>query len=1455
MKKFLLPLLILILSIGCLTAQISNYYSFSSTTGTYTTITGNPITTILGDNVLSSALDIGFSFPYGLNSYTQVKMSSNGFLYLGTIGTSTSQANSLVSTTVCPVVAPLWDNLNLTGGAAAYVTEGEAPNRVFTCQWTACRWNNLSTITFDFQAKLYENGKIEFVYGNATGTPTNPSASIGINMTPGGSDYYMSITPGTPASSSSTTEMSTITSFPGNGVIYDFNPVIPAPNDMACQSITGNLTPTQGVISRYRVNIRNTGSNPQTDYLVKIMAGDTELASIQGPVLQPLTTATVSLVWTPAITGDISIYGKVILVGDTITVNNQSTAINLMIQEPGITMITIGDGSQTAMMPMDMYYRNSLFETIYQSTEIDTNGMITGVSFYNNFVSNLAAMPTKIWLGTTTQANLSAGWIASTQLTQVFDGLVDYPTGQNTVHISFTTPFTYTGSNLVMLVNRPIEALSYNTGDLFQCQTVGTNRSRNVYSSTTTYDAANPPATGSTLSGQFPRTSFSYSPNSPNPVFGISPSVKDWGNVRINSINTQSFIMVNSGSSDLTISSVTLEGSEMFSLSGLNELPFVIQAGQSSSFICTYHPIIAGFNTTMITISDNLNGVRTDHIVNVQGTCIDPTIYALPYTQNFDGVTTPGLPIDWLKYVPATSNGSVTTVTSVIIAPNSSPNSGDLYNNTDNANSILLIAPPLAETLSMPATQIRFWARGYVANYSLSVGVLSDPLDPATYFEIQSFTLTATYTEYTVPLSAYTGTGRYISFKHGLGGTYRGLYVDDITIESTPTNDLAAQSVLGFTLPMQGVATTYAVTIFNHGSTPQTNYTVGLYTDDDTEVASTTGLTIEPGSSLSFDLSWTPLTQEATGLYGKVTLTGDQNLENDVTPLFAINVLPAGSSLVNVGTGEQTARLPFDLNRRNSLYETIYFQDELNFVGNINGIVLYNTFADNCPGMLTQVWIGTTSLGDLSGGWIPSTDLTEVYNTVIPFPIGLNSVAIFFSQPFLYGGGENLVIMFNRPTDTTTYSINDRFLCQTVGTNRALSASSNTITYDPANPPTGTIPIGQFPQTNFIVLPAAVGQMQGNVYGNDNQPLTGAIVQVEGSGQAITDSFGNYSINNVVVGDHEVTASHAGYQSQAVTVTITEGNTITQNFTLSEIATAPTNVVATQSVDHASVNLTWLGADLPDRGKSATSHLKTVKTTSLSRTLLGYQVWRLINGQESNESSWIQLTDATINQLNYTDATWSNLSEGTYKWAIKAVYTGNVLSTPTFSNTLITPEIFFGTLSGIVRNSSTNTPISGATISSGGYSAISDAGGNYSLLLPQGNDAVQCVASGYQPATQNVIIAAGQQYTLNFLLEVTSVSDPQAAVTTELLGNYPNPFTGSTLLSFTVKEPTAVQVDIFNIKGQVVRTLVNESKNNGIYKVTWDGKDQEGNKVSSGIYYYKMNAGTYTSTRKMILMK
>ncbi len=107
----------------------------------------------------------------------------------------------------------------------------------------------------------------------------------------------------------------------------------------------------------------------------------------------------------------------------------------------------------------------------------------------------------------------------------------------------------------------------------------------------------------------------------------------------------------------------------------------------------------------------------------------------------------------------------------------------------------------------------------------------------------------------------------------------------------------------------------------------------------------------------------------------------------------------------------------------------------------------------------------------------------------------------------------------------------------------------------------------------------------------------------------------------------------------------------------------------------------------------------------------------------------------------------------------------------------------------------------------------------------------------------------------NDILNDVKRNDQQVVKEFNLDQNFPNPFNPSTEIRFSVKQNSLVVLKIYDVLGREVRTLVNEEMNNGQYSIKWNGDNNSGEKVSSGIYLYRMEAGKYIQSKKMLLLK
>ena len=159
----------------------------------------------------------------------------------------------------------------------------------------------------------------------------------------------------------------------------------------------------------------------------------------------------------------------------------------------------------------------------------------------------------------------------------------------------------------------------------------------------------------------------------------------------------------------------------------------------------------------------------------------------------------------------------------------------------------------------------------------------------------------------------------------------------------------------------------------------------------------------------------------------------------------------------------------------------------------------------------------------------------------------------------------------------------------------------------------------------------------------------------------------------------------------------------------------------------------------------------------------------------------------------------------------------------------------------------------------GQYILKSGAFGNGSASLTDNSGEVIFCSVGL-PLTGN---SSGDQYTMNSgfwnsgSAFFVGIADEPLNIPDnfKLHQNYPNPFNPSTCIEYDLPEALHVRIDIYNLLGQRVTTLVDEAKQAGYQKVQWDGRHLYGENVSSGMYFYIIQAGPYRQVKKMILVK
>ena len=134
------------------------------------------------------------------------------------------------------------------------------------------------------------------------------------------------------------------------------------------------------------------------------------------------------------------------------------------------------------------------------------------------------------------------------------------------------------------------------------------------------------------------------------------------------------------------------------------------------------------------------------------------------------------------------------------------------------------------------------------------------------------------------------------------------------------------------------------------------------------------------------------------------------------------------------------------------------------------------------------------------------------------------------------------------------------------------------------------------------------------------------------------------------------------------------------------------------------------------------------------------------------------------------------------------------------------------------------------------------------LLDPNGT----WVKGTSNPGTPALVSNPGDPNSTTNVEMVNGVSIPESF---SLDQNYPNPFNPTTTIYFNVAKAGEIQIRIFNSMGQVVRTLAHSSFQPGRYKVQWNGLDDFGQSLSSGLYIYRLDAEEFNQTRRMTFLK
>lgn len=215
--------------------------------------------------------------------------------------------------------------------------------------------------------------------------------------------------------------------------------------------------------------------------------------------------------------------------------------------------------------------------------------------------------------------------------------------------------------------------------------------------------------------------------------------------------------------------------------------------------------------------------------------------FTVPYSENFDTTSigsssNTNAPMCW-SYLETSGFAGYGYVTN---SNSNSPTNSYYLSNTSASTGNQMLVSPQTVALSDGTKRVKFYAKGS-ANYTLQVGTLTNPSDPSTFVSFNTTTITANHAQYTVNIPS--GGGSYLAFRHNLGGTYRTIYLDDITVEAIPSClEPVSLAVTGQTMNSVSLSWTDTATV------PVNNYDIYYST---TNVAPTVSTVLNATNSVT----------------------------------------------------------------------------------------------------------------------------------------------------------------------------------------------------------------------------------------------------------------------------------------------------------------------------------------------------------------------------------------------------------------------------------------------------------------------------------------------------------------------------------------------------------------------------------------------------------------------------
>lgn len=362
----------------------------------------------------------------------------------------------------------------------------------------------------------------------------------------------------------------------------------------------------------------------------------------------------------------------------------------------------------------------------------------------------------------------------------------------------------------------------------------------------------------------------------------------------------------------------------------------------------------------------------------------------IPYLENFDGVTAPALPSGWTEVETSPSPSFARTAYG---NSHSAPNHLNLFDHASEGT-VFAVMPPVDDHQALQNCSISFWARATTLRAEITVGTMDAEATADSFNPINFIWLETYWKRYTCNLAVNSNSQNRIAFKISNENVGTQVKIDDLELQYTLSHDLELSDLSVDPPIFFGQNALFSVKIVNQGNSTINAYSIELLDASGTVLASTDGSPIQAGLIRHHSLYWSIPGPGNHVLHARMVCASDLNPANNLSEPIVVAASPPGTQLFDTANFSQyQSKYPIDLYWKTSLCETLYLSTELPDEDRaIWGLCYSAEIHTPTIGIKPiKVWMGHSRLPDLSQGWIPASELQQVFDGQVSFSARLGA--------------------------------------------------------------------------------------------------------------------------------------------------------------------------------------------------------------------------------------------------------------------------------------------------------------------------------------------------------------------------------------------------------------------------------------------------------------------------------